>query len=189
MSPVPCTVPTQYDIIHCHDWQSAPIAWGDRGAAKAVFTIHNLSYGADLIGRAMQACSVATTVSPTYAREVGGQRCPFRYIRPVSTPCCCVPGHGFWEGPHYATAGYWGMGFGKAALGVATTVSPTYAREVGRPTFSHVTLVLAAGRSCKCVPVLGTGVGKAACGMATTVSPGVWVLSFALCVSGHLAEV
>ncbi|EFJ50113.1 hypothetical protein VOLCADRAFT_58732, partial [Volvox carteri f. nagariensis] len=62
----------QYDILHCHDWQSAPIAWGDRGAAKAVFTIHNLSYGADLIGRAMQACNVATTVSPTYAREIAG---------------------------------------------------------------------------------------------------------------------
>ncbi|GIL64573.1 hypothetical protein Vafri_18474 [Volvox africanus] len=62
----------QYDILHCHDWQSAPIAWGDLGAAKTVFTIHNLSYGADLIGRAMQACNVATTVSPTYAREIAG---------------------------------------------------------------------------------------------------------------------
>ncbi|GFR47418.1 hypothetical protein Agub_g9135 [Astrephomene gubernaculifera] len=60
-------------ILHCHDWQSAPIAWaGERGAAKAVFTIHNLSYGADLIGRAMQSCDVATTVSPTYAREIAG---------------------------------------------------------------------------------------------------------------------
>ncbi|GIL75551.1 hypothetical protein Vretifemale_5321 [Volvox reticuliferus] len=62
----------QYDILHCHDWQSAPIAWGDLGAAKTVFTIHNLSYGADLIGRAMQSCNVATTVSPTYAREIAG---------------------------------------------------------------------------------------------------------------------
>lgn len=35
-----------------------------------MFTIHNLNYGADLVGRAMQACEVATTVSPTYAREV-----------------------------------------------------------------------------------------------------------------------
>ncbi|PNW73958.1 hypothetical protein CHLRE_13g579598v5 [Chlamydomonas reinhardtii] len=60
------------DIIHCHDWQSAPVAYGDRGGAKTVFTIHNLSYGADLIGRAMQACQVATTVSPTYAREIAG---------------------------------------------------------------------------------------------------------------------
>ncbi|KAG2438870.1 hypothetical protein HYH02_010668 [Chlamydomonas schloesseri] len=60
------------DIIHCHDWQSAPVAYGDRGQAKTVFTIHNLSYGADLIGRAMQACQVATTVSPTYAREIAG---------------------------------------------------------------------------------------------------------------------
>jgi hypothetical protein len=59
------------DVVHCHDWQSAPVAWGNRGGARCVFTIHNLNYGADLIGRAMAACDVATTVSPTYAREVG----------------------------------------------------------------------------------------------------------------------
>jgi glycogen synthase len=58
------------DIIHCHDWPTAPIAWGDRGRSRCVFTIHNLSYGADLVGRAMASCEVATTVSPTYAREV-----------------------------------------------------------------------------------------------------------------------
>ena len=58
------------DVIHCHDWPTAPIAWGDRGSARCVFTIHNLSYGADLIGRAMASCEVATTVSPTYAQEV-----------------------------------------------------------------------------------------------------------------------
>jgi hypothetical protein len=62
----------QPNILHCHDWQSAPATWGDRpNNAKAVFTIHNLNYGADLVGRAMQASEVATTVSPTYAREVG----------------------------------------------------------------------------------------------------------------------
>ncbi|MEW5313650.1 MAG: hypothetical protein WDW38_005201 [Sanguina aurantia] len=60
------------DILHCHDWQSAPVSWGDRGSARAVFTIHNLSYGGDLIGRAMQSCDVATTVSQTYAREIAG---------------------------------------------------------------------------------------------------------------------
>jgi len=60
------------DILHCHDWQSAPIAWGDKGPARTVFTIHNLSYGADLVGRAMAACDVATTVSPTYATEISG---------------------------------------------------------------------------------------------------------------------
>lgn len=37
-----------------------------------MFTIHNLNYGADLIGRAMDAASVATTVSPTYAQEISG---------------------------------------------------------------------------------------------------------------------
>jgi len=60
------------DIIHCHDWPTAPIAWGDRGRSRCVFTIHNLSYGADLVGRAMASCEVATTVSPTYAREISG---------------------------------------------------------------------------------------------------------------------
>lgn len=60
------------DILHCHDWQSAPVAWGERpNRAKCVFTIHNLNYGADLVGRAMATAEVATTVSPTYAREVG----------------------------------------------------------------------------------------------------------------------
>ncbi|KAL4419296.1 hypothetical protein ABPG77_001628 [Micractinium sp. CCAP 211/92] len=62
----------QPDIVHCHDWQSAPVAWLDHGSAKCAFTIHNLNYGADLIGQAMAACEVATTVSPTYAQEVSG---------------------------------------------------------------------------------------------------------------------
>lgn len=56
------------DVIHCHDWPTAPIAWGDRAGSRCIFTIHNLSYGADLVGRAMATCEVATTVSPTYAR-------------------------------------------------------------------------------------------------------------------------
>lgn len=61
----------QPNILHCHDWQSAAVAWGERpNNAKAVFTIHNLNYGADLVGRAMATAEVATTVSPTYAREV-----------------------------------------------------------------------------------------------------------------------
>jgi starch synthase len=61
----------QPDILHCHDWQSATVSWGERpNNAKVAFTIHNLNYGADLVGRAMATCEVATTVSPTYAREV-----------------------------------------------------------------------------------------------------------------------
>ena len=56
--------------MHCHDWPTAPVTYAGIGNAKAVFTIHNLNYGQDLIGRAMQASSVATTVSPTYATEV-----------------------------------------------------------------------------------------------------------------------
>ena len=61
------------DVLHCHDWQSAPAVFGDKPqGARTVFTIHNLNYGADLIGRAMAATDVATTVSPTYASEISG---------------------------------------------------------------------------------------------------------------------
>ncbi|KAL6784007.1 SSS3B [Auxenochlorella protothecoides x Auxenochlorella symbiontica] len=60
------------DILHAHDWQSAPCTWLDCGTARTAFTIHNLNYGADLIERAMGATAVATTVSPTYAQEVSG---------------------------------------------------------------------------------------------------------------------
>jgi starch synthase len=61
------------DILHCHDWQSAPAVYGDKPPnARTIFTIHNLNYGADLIGRAMGACDAATTVSPTYASEISG---------------------------------------------------------------------------------------------------------------------
>jgi len=59
------------DIVHCHDWQTAPGCFSG-GMGKKVFTIHNLNYGADLIGQAMAACNVATTVSPTYAGEISG---------------------------------------------------------------------------------------------------------------------
>ena len=58
--------------MHTHDWATAPVAFaGDLAGAKSVFTIHNLNYGADLIGRAMAASAACTTVSPTYAAEVG----------------------------------------------------------------------------------------------------------------------
>ncbi|KAL3519462.1 hypothetical protein ACH5RR_017611 [Cinchona calisaya] len=68
------------DIIHCHDWSSAPVAWLYKeqymhyGLSKAriVFTIHNLEFGAQLIGKAMTYSDKATTVSPTYSREVSG---------------------------------------------------------------------------------------------------------------------
>uniref|UniRef100_A0A2P2LB39 starch synthase n=3 Tax=Rhizophora mucronata TaxID=61149 RepID=A0A2P2LB39_RHIMU len=66
------------DIIHCHDWSSAPVAWLFKdnykhyGLSKAriVFTIHNLEFGASNIGKAMLYSDKATTVSPTYSREV-----------------------------------------------------------------------------------------------------------------------
>ena len=59
------------DIVHAHDWPTAPVAFGDLGGrCRSIFTIHNLNYGADLIGRAMLAAAAGTTVSPTYAAEV-----------------------------------------------------------------------------------------------------------------------
>ncbi|CAL1372657.1 unnamed protein product [Linum trigynum] len=68
------------DIIHCHDWSSAPVAWLFKdhyvhyGLSKAriVFTIHNLEFGAQNISKAMAFSDKATTVSPTYAKEVAG---------------------------------------------------------------------------------------------------------------------
>ncbi|KAK9804683.1 hypothetical protein WJX73_010729 [Symbiochloris irregularis] len=60
-------------IVHAHDWQSAPIAFGDLShGMRSAFTIHNLNFGAGLIGRAMSGASVCTTVSPTYAAEISG---------------------------------------------------------------------------------------------------------------------
>ena len=56
--------------MHAHDWPTAPMAFGNLTSARSVFTIHNLNYGVDLIGRAMAGAAVATTVSPTYASEV-----------------------------------------------------------------------------------------------------------------------
>uniref|UniRef100_A0A0D9W9R4 starch synthase n=1 Tax=Leersia perrieri TaxID=77586 RepID=A0A0D9W9R4_9ORYZ len=68
------------DIIHCHDWSSAPVAWlfkeqyahNDLSNGRVVFTIHNLEFGAHHIGKAMANCDKATTVSYTYSREVSG---------------------------------------------------------------------------------------------------------------------
>ncbi|PIN08579.1 Starch synthase [Handroanthus impetiginosus] len=68
------------DIIHCHDWCTAPVSWlfkehyMHHGLSKAnvVFTIHNLEFGADLIGKAMAFSDKVTTVSPTYSQEVSG---------------------------------------------------------------------------------------------------------------------
>ena len=56
--------------MHCHDWPTAEVTWAGLEGVKSVFTIHNLNYGADLIGRAMKSSAIGTTVSPTYAAEV-----------------------------------------------------------------------------------------------------------------------
>lgn len=68
------------DIIHCHDWSSAPVAWLFKdhymhyglSKARVVFTIHNLEFGVQLIEKAMACSNLATTVSHTYAKEVSG---------------------------------------------------------------------------------------------------------------------
>ncbi|XWS15571.1 hypothetical protein CRYUN_Cryun34aG0012100 [Craigia yunnanensis] len=68
------------NIIHCHDWSSAPVAWLFRdhymhyglSKTRVVFTIHNLEFGAHFIGKAMTYTDKATTVSHTYSKEVAG---------------------------------------------------------------------------------------------------------------------
>ncbi|XP_024543721.1 starch synthase 3, chloroplastic/amyloplastic-like [Selaginella moellendorffii] len=68
------------DIIHCHDWSTAPVAWLFQESykhyalsnARIVFTIHNLEFGIAQVGKAMASSNMATTVSHSYAQEVSG---------------------------------------------------------------------------------------------------------------------
>ena len=46
------------------------MVFGDVHPSRSVFTIHNMEFGVDQIGRAVAAANVSTTVSPTYAMEV-----------------------------------------------------------------------------------------------------------------------
>jgi starch synthase len=70
----------QPDIIHIHDWQTAPVArayWEQYHKAglpdtRIVFTIHNMNYGANLIAEAVAYSQRTTTVSRTYAEEIAG---------------------------------------------------------------------------------------------------------------------
>jgi len=70
----------QPDIIHTHDWPTAMAAkffWEDYHSfglwkPKVVFTIHNMNYGQSRITEAAIHCQKFTTVSPTYAFEIGG---------------------------------------------------------------------------------------------------------------------
>ncbi|CAD7699185.1 unnamed protein product [Ostreobium quekettii] len=70
----------QPDILHCHDWSTASVArsyWEDYHyfglwKPRVVFTIHNLNYGEIQIGEAAHYAQRFTTVSPSYAFEVGG---------------------------------------------------------------------------------------------------------------------
>jgi len=70
----------QHDIIHCHDWSTADVAkayWDEYHhyglwKPKIIFTIHNLNYGEKKIGEAAFYSQRFTTVSPTYAWEIGG---------------------------------------------------------------------------------------------------------------------
>ena len=76
------------DIVHAHDWPTAPVAFGDLGGrCRSIFTIHNLNYGADLIGRAMLAAAAGTTVSPTYAAEVRPRDPALTCFRCMAEPC------------------------------------------------------------------------------------------------------
>jgi glycogen synthase len=67
------------DILHCHDWSSAPAAWmywekyhsNGMPNPRVVFTIHNLEFGVAQIGRAMAAANKATTVGAKGDSSVG----------------------------------------------------------------------------------------------------------------------
>ncbi|XP_073003486.1 soluble starch synthase 3, chloroplastic/amyloplastic-like [Typha latifolia] len=66
------------DILHCHDWSSAPVAWLYKdyyrhyglSNARVIFTIHNLEFGIHQITQAMTSADKATTVSHRYLKEV-----------------------------------------------------------------------------------------------------------------------
>jgi starch synthase len=70
----------QPDVLHCHDWSTANVAkyyWEQYHSyglhrPKVVFTIHNLDFGEAQIGSAAYYSQRFTTVSPTYAWEIGG---------------------------------------------------------------------------------------------------------------------
>ena len=80
------------DIVHTHDWATAPVAFGGLDGCRSVFTIHNLNYGADLIGRAMGAAAACTTVSPTYAAEVHAPSGPHLHLLSAAhAPACFFP--------------------------------------------------------------------------------------------------
>ncbi|KAK8601070.1 hypothetical protein V6N12_050914 [Hibiscus sabdariffa] len=58
----------QPDIIHCHDWSSAPVVWLFKdhymhyGLSKylVVFSIHNLEFGSHIVAEAMQYAEKGT---------------------------------------------------------------------------------------------------------------------------------
>ncbi len=72
------------DILHCHDWHAAPLAfglrnraWGDPAyqATSSLLTIHNLRYRgpdelADFLCQGIYYSDLINTVSETYAREI-----------------------------------------------------------------------------------------------------------------------
>ncbi len=137
------------DILHCHDWQTAPIAWGDKDNAKTVFTIHNLNYGARQRqrgaalqgkGRGWRGCGARLdrpglrwrgwcSAARRRCRPGGGLSPPLLHparLPPLPTappPLPPAPG-----------AGADLVGKAMSSSQVATTVSPTYAREIsGHP--------------------------------------------------------
>jgi glycogen synthase len=103
------------DIVHCHDWSTAPVArklnefysGTPLGNTQSVFTLHNLNYGANLVGEAIKYCAMATTVSPTYAWEVGSNPAiapgidKFYGIRNGVDPDIWDPENDMWLAQHY----------------------------------------------------------------------------------------
>jgi hypothetical protein len=85
------------DIIHCHDWSSAPVAWlykehyalNGIGNGRIVFTIHNLEFGAHHIGKAMAHCDKATTVRTLFSLLLCLYSCVVQILQ-ISQLCSCL---------------------------------------------------------------------------------------------------
>jgi len=81
---LPKALSWQPDILHCHDWHAAALAFGLRNRAwsdpfyhptASVLTVHNLRYRGphdlvDMLCQAIFYADVVSTVSPTYAQEI-----------------------------------------------------------------------------------------------------------------------
>lgn len=109
----------QPDILHCHDWSTAPVAslyWHNYhnfglGRPRVVFTIHNAEYGLAKIGAAAHHSQRFTTVSPKYREDVR----PSGTSSPTHVPLQCLPWFELAAGQNFLNAGIFAFKAGSAA--------------------------------------------------------------------------